>query len=530
MTRPTDLTGTTIDPAASEAAPGEDAFTYDAVLVGGGVMSATLATLLRLVEPTWRIAIVERLDRLAAESSGPWNNAGTGHAALCELNYSPRLDDGTIDITKAVGVNEQFWLSRQLWAFLVESGHIPDPAAFIRATPHLSFVWGEENVAYLRDRYEALAAHPLFAGMEYTEDPAVIEEWAPLLVAGRDVAAGEPVAATRSMEGTDVDFGALTAAMLDHLTDTDAIDLLTGVEVRRLRRFTAGDEEGWRIRGKSRDAGGPLSVTARFVFVGAGGQALTLLQRSGIEEVRGFGGFPVSGVFWRTRTTEVVDQHQAKVYGKAAVGAPPMSVPHLDTRVVDGESSLMFGPYAGFSPRFLKHGSIFDLLKSVRLHNLIPMLVVGLRNLSLVRYLIAEVFASKKAQLSQLRDFYPAANADDWEKIVAGQRVQVIKPTGSGRFWRGGSLQFGTEVITSADGSIAGLLGASPGASTAVAAMLDVMERCFPEHLAEWRPALEKAMPSYGTLLTQNPELAAEVAATTARTLALEPASEATAE
>ncbi|TIC89335.1 malate dehydrogenase (quinone) [Nocardioides sp. GY 10113] len=499
-------------------------FDYDAVLVGGGVMSATLATLLAHLEPTWRIAIVERLDELAVESSGPWNNAGTGHAALCELNYTSRRDDGSIDITKAVGVNEQFWLSRQLWSFLVENGNIPDADAFIHPTPHLSFVWGADNVEYLRDRHRALADHPLFAGMEYTEDPAVIAEWAPLLMAGRPDD-GEPVAATRSLQGTDVDFGALTKALIADLTDTGAVDLVTGVDVRRLKRVERDGVEGWKVGGKrlSGDGAAQLETTARFVFVGAGGRAITLLQRARIPEVRGFGGFPVSGVFWRTRNPEVVARHQSKVYGKAAVGAPPMSVPHLDNRVVEGDSALMFGPYAGFSPRFLKNGSIFDVLMSVRLHNLIPMLWVGLTNLGLVRYLIAEVFASKKAQLVQLRDFYPDADPADWEKIVAGQRVQVIRPSGSGRWFRRGTLQFGTEVITAADGSMAGLLGASPGASTAVAVMMDVLQRCFPEKTEEWRPAMEKMIPSYGKQLSQEPELAAEILSATDRTLGLTP-------
>lgn len=489
----------------------DDPAPYDAILVGGGIMSATLATLLHQVEPSWRIAIVERLDDLALESSGPWNNAGTGHAALCELNYSPELSDGSVDVTKAISVNEQFQLSRQLWAFLVESGRIPDPTSFVHPSPHLSFVWGTENVAYLRARHDALAAHPLFAGLEYTEDPDVIEDWAPLLMAGRD--RDQPVAATRSLAGTDVDFGSLTRQLVAGLADRLTTEVVTGVDVRRLDRVDAG----WRVRGKHRDGSGTYDATARFVFVGAGGQALSLLQRAGIPEIRGFGGFPVSGEFWRTTDPALVARHQAKAYGRAAVGAPPMSVPHLDARMVDGRPSLMFGPYAGFSPRFLKSGSLLDLFRSIRPHNLLPMLQVAVRNVGLVVYLVRQLLAGKQAQLAELRQFFPDAQAGDWEKVVAGQRVQVIKRVPG----KGGVLQFGTEVIAAGDGSIAGLLGASPGASTAVPIMLDVLRECFPDRVEDWRPALEKMMPSYGVPLSDDPELAAEVLRDTARTLGL---------
>ena len=215
------------------------------------------------------------------------------------------------------------------------------------------------------------------------------------------------------------------------------------------------------------------------MFVGAGGHALPLLQKSGIKEIRGFGGFPVSGQWLRTDNPEVVAKHHAKVYGKASVGAPPMSVPHLDTRVVDGTASLLFGPYAGFTPKFLKTGSWFDLFVSIRWHNLVPMLQVAVRNLDLVKYLVGELLASRSAKLDSLREFYPNADGDDWYQLTAGQRVQIIKNIPG----KGGTLQFGTEVVAAADGSIAGLLGASPGASTAAPIMLDLIERCFPEKL-----------------------------------------------
>jgi malate dehydrogenase (quinone) len=497
-----------------DGAGGPRATAYDALLIGGGIMSATLATLLHQVEPTWRIGLVERLPELARESSDPWNNAGTGHAALCELNYSPALPDGTVDISKAITVNEQFLLSRQLWSALVEAGRLPEPSAFIHPTPHVSFVWGADNVAYLRRRYEQMAGHPLFRGMEFSDDPAVIAQWAPLLIEGRDPA--QPVAATRSLAGTDVDFGSLTRHLITSLTDTADLELALGIEVRDIARV--GDR--WQVRGVRIAGTGErrFEATARFVFVGAGGQALTLLQRAGIPEIRGYAGFPVSGEFWRTTNPEIVAQHRVKAYGKAPVGAPPMSVPHLDSRTVDGHPSLMFGPYAGFSPRFLKNGSLFDLLKSVRVHNVVPMVQAGLRNLGLVVYLVRQLLASRKDQLGELRAFYPQARAEDWEKITAGQRVQVIKKVPG----KGGVLQFGTEVVTAADGSIAGLLGASPGASTAVAAMLDVMGRCFGDRMPDWAPAIEKLIPSWGTDLGQDPAVAAEVLDSTAHTLGLD--------
>jgi malate dehydrogenase (quinone) len=485
--------------------------TIDAVLIGGGIMSATLATLLQELEPGWRIKVIERLDTLGQESSGPWNNAGTGHSALCELNYTPRQPDGTVDISKAVQVNEQFQVSRQLWAFLVESGRIPDPEAFIHPIPHMSFVWGADNVSYLRARYDALAGHPLFTGMDYSEDPEVIRRWAPSLIEGRDPSL--PVAATFTDAGSDVDFGRLTELMLESLTQRNGADLELGSEVRKVRRNAEGL---WDVSGRRVGSGERFDYTARFVFVGAGGFALRLLQGARIPEIKGFGGFPVSGEFLRTTKPELVAKHHAKVYGKAAVGAPPMSVPHLDTRVVDGREALMFGPYAGWSPRFLKFGSFFDLFASIRLHNILPMLKAGLTNIGLTVYLIQQLIARPSTKFKDLLDFLPEGRPEDWEKITAGQRVQVIRPNGV--------LQFGTEVITAADGSIAGLLGASPGASTAAPIMLQVLERCFPDRWEAWRPTMAQLVP-HPTALSDDADLAYETLSRTARALRLaEPA------
>ncbi|WGL52848.1 malate dehydrogenase (quinone) [Nocardioides sp. BP30] len=478
--------------------------TRDIVLIGGGIMSATLGVLLQELEPTWRIRVLERLDGLAEESSGPWNNAGTGHSALCELNYTPQKADGTVEIAKAVQVNEQFQVSRQLWAFLVENGRIPDASAFIRTTPHMSFVWGEANVAYLRARYEALKDHPLFTGLQYSDDPAQIGQWAPLLLEGRT--GTEPIAATYHPAGTDVDYGALTQALTDNLVAKGAV-VEYGADVSDVHRTNDGT---WHVQGRNRQ--GRFHYTADFVFVGAGGRALPLLQKSRIREIQGFGGFPVSGEFLRTDKPELVERHMAKVYGKAAVGAPPMSVPHLDTRVVGGRSYLMFGPYAGWSPKFLKKGSWLDLFRSIRPHNLVPMLKTAIHNVPLTMYLIQQVLASAGKKFKDLLDFYPDAKQGDWEKITAGQRVQVIRPDGT--------LQFGTEVITSPDG-IAGLLGASPGASTATPIMLEVLERCFADRWQGWQPTLAAMIPSFGTSLAADPSQALATMTRTADALGI---------
>lgn len=481
----------------------------DVVLIGGGIMSATLGSLLSRLEPSWKIVILERLGDIAQESSNPWNNAGTGHSALCELNYTPERPDGTIDITNAVKVNEQFQVSRQFWSALVEEGTLPEPKRFINTVPHMTFVWGHDNVEYLRKRYDALKDHPLFAGMEYSEDAAQIRRWAPLLIPGRSKS--EPIAATRFAQGTDIDFGALTRLLVDGLVAKGS-ELRLDRKVTGLRRRRDGV---WVVRGRHEVGGAPFDLAARFVFVGAGGGALNLLQRSGIREIRGYGGFPISGQFFRTDDPAIVAKHQAKVYGKASVGAPPMSVPHLDTRVVDGTPSLLFGPYAGFSTKYLKQGSLLDLFAALRPHNLGTFIGAGLKNLDLVQYLVREVLASRRHKVDSLREFFPRADGDDWRLITAGQRVQVMKRGADGK----AVIQFGTEVVAGADGTIAGLLGASPGASTAVPIMLDVLAKCFPDRLAGWEPELRELIPSYGRKLADAPAEAEKVMAATAEEL-----------
>lgn len=474
-------------------------------------MSATLGAMLSEVQPDWKIRVYERLGDVAQESSNAWNNAGTGHSALCELNYMPEGPDGSVTAGKARAINEQFQVSRQFWASLVEAGLLPEPSTFIHSTPHMTFVHGEDNVEYLRRRYEVLKREPLFEGIEFTDTLETLAEWVPLMAKQRNPA--QKIAATRIAAGTDVDFGALTKALFKVVTDRGG-ELFLNHEVRKISRARDG---GWNLRVQHTVGRTPSTVHARFVFVGAGGGALSLLQHSGIPEIKGYGGFPISGEFLRTTNPKLVSQHYAKVYGKASVGAPPMSVPHLDTRVVDGEVSLMFGPYAGFSPKFLKSGSWLDLPGSVRLHNIFTMIQVGLRNLDLVGYLLGQLTASREKKLDALREFMPSAKGKDWERIIAGQRVQVMKRDPE----HGGVLQMGTEVVNAADGSIAGLLGASPGASTAVPIMLDLLERCFPEQWPGWQPQLKTLIPTLGTELSSDPELARATLAATAKALQL---------
>jgi malate dehydrogenase (quinone) len=474
-------------------------------------MSATLGALLKQLVPEWEITVIERRAAPGEESSNEWNNAGTGHSSLCELNYTVEKPDGSIDISKAVKVNQEFQLSRQFWTYLVHSGLISHPRDFISPLPHMSLVQGEQNVTFLKKRFEALSGNPLFHGMEFSADPDQLREWIPLMMKDRVV--DKPIAATRIESGTDVNFGALTRMLFDHLQKKN-VDIHFHQHVEDMKRTSDGL---WELKVRHLGSGTIERRSAKFVFIGGGGGSLHLLQKSGIPEGKGIGGFPVSGIFLVCRNPELVAQHHAKVYGKAPVGAPPMSVPHLDTRLIDKKETLFFGPFAGFSPKFLKFGSMFDLLTSIKPHNLITMLAAGAKNIPLTNYLIKQLMLSKEQRMDALREFVPNAKSEDWELLVAGQRVQVIKNTAAAK----GILQFGTEVIHAADGSIAALLGASPGASTAVSVMLDVIKKCFPQHIKEWEPKLIEMIPSYGMSLQNNPELIREMHAVTAQALDL---------
>ncbi|OQP53429.1 malate:quinone oxidoreductase [Niastella yeongjuensis] len=485
----------------------------DVILIGAGIMSATLGMLLKQLNPALRIEIVERLDSAAAESSDAWNNAGTGHSAFCELNYTPQKENGSIDISKAIKIADSFEVSKQFWAFLVDNQIIKLPDLFIKPIPHMSFVWGEKNVSYLRKRYEALQSCHLFEGMKYSEDANVISQWVPLVIEGRKP--DEPIAATKMDLGTDVNFGTLTKNLLEGLGAMENVNIKFKQSVTGLKK----KNNKWNVRVVNEENNNYHTISASFVFIGAGGGSLPLLLKSKIPESKGFGGFPVSGQWLRCTNPAIIKQHAAKVYGAAAVGSPPMSVPHLDTRWIKGKRELLFGPYAGFTTKFLKSGSWLDLIKSIKFSNIKAMIFAGARNLPLTKYLIDQVRLTPDARLDALREYYPNARKEDWELAVAGYRVQVIKKDEE----EGGVLEFGTEVVSAADGSIAALLGASPGASTAVSIMIDLVHKCFSNQVnsIEWQKKLKEMIPSYGKSLSKDPALAQQVRAHTSKVLRL---------
>ncbi|CAI3804129.1 malate dehydrogenase (quinone) [Rheinheimera sp. MM224] len=488
----------------------------DVLLVGGGIMSASLGIWLNELEPGWSMEMVERLDNVAEESSNGWNNAGTGHSALAELNYTPEDKDGKVNISKAIEINEAFQVSRQFWAWQVKNNVLKNPESFINSTPHMSFVWGDDNIKFLKKRYDALKASPLFSGMMYSEDPEQIKQWVPLMMAGRDPQ--QKLAATWSSLGTDVNFGEITRQFVSYLQTKSEFSLKLSSEVQEISRNADGS---WHVEYENLKDGTVTEVNAKFVFVGAGGGALKLLQKSGIPEADEYAGFPVGGSFLVTENATVAQQHMAKAYGIASVGAPPMSVPHLDTRVLDGKRVILFGPFATFSTKFLKEGSYFDLLSSVTTHNIWPMTKVGVDQYPLVEYLAGQLMQSDDDRFAALQQYFPEAKKQDWRLWQAGQRVQIIKRDEE----KGGVLKLGTEIVVSADASIAGLLGASPGASTAAPIMLTVLEKAFKDKVAtpEWQAKIRQIVPSYGTKLNDSPEQVQQSWNYTAEVLQLTP-------
>jgi len=469
-------------------------------LIGAGIMSATLAILLKKLIPNAQINIYERLDSIGAESSDAWNNAGTGHSAFCELNYTPENEDGTINIEKALKISESFEISKQFWSYLKQQTDFPKGYPFINDIDHMSFVWGKENVRFLKKRYQALTKYAMFEDMKYSEDFNEISSWIPLMMKDRNP--NENIAVTRMEIGTDVNFGAITRGMISYLNTLEGVSVNLGQEIQDL---TYQVNDTWKIDIEDLESDKEYTVSSDFVFIGAGGGSLKLLEKTDIPEGRGYGGFPISGQWLRCTNEEVIKQHEAKVYGKAAEGSPPMSVPHLDTRIMNGKRALLFGPYAGFSTKFLKNGSYFDLPLSLEVDNIWPMLTAGYHNLKLTKYLIEQVIQSPEDRFESLQKYYPDAKFEDWELAIAGQRVQIIKKDKE----EGGILKFGTEVVTNSNGSLACLLGASPGASTAVSIMLSLLATCFPKQIKtnEWQKKITEMIPTYGQSLIKNPDL-----------------------
>ncbi|AOA58107.1 malate dehydrogenase (quinone) [Acinetobacter larvae] len=499
-------------PIASKAVKNTaDETVVDVVLVGGGIMSATLGTYLQELQPNWTIQMFERMDQVAQESSQAFNNAGTGHSGFMEMNYTSEKD-GKMDISKAVNTASQFEISKQFWSYQVKEGVLRNPKSFINPVPHIAFVWGD-NVDFLKKRYAAMTENPLFYGMQYTDNAAELKQWAPLVMQGRE--ANQKVAATRMDVGSDVNYGEITTQLIKNLTNKPQFKLSTSTEVTGISR---NEDKTWTISFKDLKTAKEGHIKTRFVFIGAGGAAVRLLQMTGLEETKQYAGFPIGGVFLMTDNPAVTAQHSAKVYGRAELGAPPMSVPHIDTRYVNGKKYVLFGPFATYSNKFLKHGSQLDLIESTNKNNVGAMTAVGVQNLDLVKYLLSQVSMSKEDQFEELKKYYPDAKIEDWTPSQGGQRVQIIKKEPG----KEAKLQFGTEIFVSKDASVTGLLGASPGASTSPYIMLGLLEKAFPQYVnGPWNAKLHEIIKSYNQDLSKDPVLLDQVRQYTSSTLGL---------
>ncbi|AJC94996.1 L-lactate dehydrogenase (quinone) [Staphylococcus hyicus] len=483
------------------------------IVVGAGVLSTTFSSMIKELEPNWNIKLYERLDRPGLESSNERHNAGTGHAALCELNYTVLQPDGSIDIEKAKHINEEFEISKQFWGFLVKNKNISNPREFINPLPHISFVRGVNNRKFLKDRYEAMKQSPMFDNIEYTEDIEVMRKWMPLMMKGRD--ASDIMAASKIDEGTDVNFGELTRKMTSNIEAHDNAEVKYNHEVID---FMQREDKKWEVKIRNRNSGKVFTEIAHHVFIGAGGGAIPLLQKTGIPESKNLGGFPITGQFLTCTNPEVVEEHGVKVYGKEPPGTPPMTVPHLDTRYINGEKTLLFGPFASVGPKFLKNGSNLDLFRSVKPYNIMTLLASAAKNLPLIKYSFDQILMTKEGCMNHLRTFYPEARDEDWELYTAGKRVQVIKDTEE---YGKGFIQFGTEVVNSQDHTVIALLGESPGASTSVSVALEVLEKNFPELTSEWTPKIQKMIPSYGKSLIEDEALMRKTRKQTSKDLEL---------
>lgn len=485
----------------------------DVILIGAGVLSTTFGSMLKEIEPEWNVKLYERLDRPGIESSNERHNAGTGHAALCELNYTVQQPDGSIDIEKAKEINQEFEISKQYWGHLVREKYIENPEEFIRPLPHISFVRGKNNVKFLKDRYEAMRNFPMFDNIEYTEDIEVMRKWIPLMMKGHSK--DDIMAASKINEGTDVNFGALTRKLAKNLEETPKTEVHYNHEVVNFNQRLDGK---WEVEIRERNSGVTQTQLADYVFIGAGGGAIPLLQKTGIPESKHLGGFPITGQFLTCTNPEVIKEHDAKVYGKEPPGTPPMTVPHLDTRYIDGERTLLFGPFASVGPKFLKNGSNLDLFKSVKPYNITTLLAAAMKNLPLIKYSFDQILMTKEGCMNHLRTFYPEARDKDWQLYTAGKRVQVIKDTEKeGK----GYIQFGTEVVNSSDHTVIALLGESPGASTSVSVALEVLEKNFSEYKDTWLPKIKKMVPSYGKSLIDDTDLMRKTRHQTSKDLGL---------
>jgi len=435
-------------------------------------MSSTLGVMLKRLDPRLRIQIIEVTPDLAREASDGWNNAGTGHAGICEISYTPSKDEqGRVPIGRALRIFEQFEHSKQFWGSVTADGMVGAPGDFIHAVPHVCFVKGVEDVDFLQTRHAAMLEHHFFRGMTLTMDPPVIHQWAPLVMEGREPG---PVAATTG-DGTEVDYGLLARRLCGWLAEQEHCGIAAGWKVTKLRRGS-GEWHAWL---RCAASGEERELRARFVFVGAGGGSLPLLQSTGLAEVAGLAGFPIGGQWMVCDEPSVCARHEAKVYGTTPPSSPSLGAGHLDVRRLSGRRQLLFGPFASWTTSFLKHtGRWSDLPLSIKPENLATLLRAGARNLPLVKYLIAQGLQSLEDRMAAVREFYPNAQPAQWRLVQAGIRVQTIRKENCG------AITFGTEVFSSADRSLAALLGASPGASVSVNIALEVIQTCLPHLLA----------------------------------------------
>ena len=459
----------------------------DVVLIGSGIMSSTLAVMLKQLDPRLRIQMFEVTSELAREASDGWNNAGTGHAGICEISYTPERDQhGAVPITRALKIFEQFEHSKQFWGALAAAGVVGAPADFIHAVPHICFVNRADDVDFLQTRHAAMIKHHFFRGMELTNDPAVIHDWAPLVMEGR---APGSVAATVGA-GTEVDYGLLARRLCCWLTRQEDCGIAAGWKVTGLARGSGK----WRVEVQCNATSEKRRLETRFVFVGAGGGSLPLLQSTGLAEVAGLAGFPIGGQWLVSDEPSICARHDAKVYGAPPPSSPSLGAGHFDVRRLNGRRQLFFGPFASWTPRFLKHtGRLSDLPLSIRAGNVCALLRTAIRNQSLVRYLVAQGLQTKRDRMEALREYYPNAQPEHWRVVEAGIRVQAIKKEDRG------ALYFGTEVFSSAERSLAALLGASPGASVSVNVAFETIQTCLPHLLvgAEGLKRMRQMIPTF---------------------------------